>query len=120
MIEGGQVEVEAEEMEEDVGADLSSGVDCKNNEELGPCGSAGVFLPGVETEGDPPGRIKVEADALEIKNNDSNKAKKKPVTSNLFVSPDQSSQKTQPLKSKVEQSLHPLVNRVSYSEIGRR
>ncbi len=43
MIEGGQVDVLAEEMEEDVGVDLSVGVCCKKYEEPGPCGSAGNF-----------------------------------------------------------------------------
>ena len=61
MIEGGQVEVEAEEVEEDIGV---VGVDCKKYEEPGPCGSAGVFLLSEQTEGDTLGREEVEACSL--------------------------------------------------------
>ena len=46
LIEGGQVDVLAEEMEEDVGVDLSVGVCFQKYEEPGPCGSAGDFLLG--------------------------------------------------------------------------
>ena len=48
MIEGGLVDVLAEEMEEDVGVDLSVGVCFQKYEEPGPCGSAGDFLLGEE------------------------------------------------------------------------
>ena len=48
LIEGGQVDVLAEEMEEDVGVDLSVGVCYQKYEEPGPCGSAGDFLLGEE------------------------------------------------------------------------
>ena len=55
MIEGGQVEVEAEEVEDGVP---------KKYEEPEPCGSAADFLLGVEMERDPPGREEVEMDVL--------------------------------------------------------
>ncbi len=64
MIEGGQVDVLAEEMEEDVGVDLSVGVCFQKYEEPGPCGSAGDFLLGEEIEGEQPGREEVVGDAL--------------------------------------------------------
>ena len=63
MIEGGQVEVEAEEVEEVVGVDLSVGVP-KKYEEPESCGSPADFLLGVEMERDPPGREEVEVDVL--------------------------------------------------------
>ncbi len=50
MIEGVEVEVEAEEVAEDVG------VGQKQYEEPGPRGSAADFLLGEEMEGDPSGR----------------------------------------------------------------
>ncbi len=56
--------------------DLSVGVVCqKNHEELGPCGSAAVFLLGMEMEGRQPGKEKVEGDVYDVilKTNDSNK-----------------------------------------------
>jgi len=52
LIEGGQVEVEAEEVEEVVRVDLSVGVP-KKYEEPESCGSAADFLLGVEMERDP-------------------------------------------------------------------
>lgn len=58
MIEGVEVEVEAEEVAEDVG------VGQKHYEEPGPCGSAADFLLGEEMEGDPSGREEVEAAAI--------------------------------------------------------
>ena len=61
MLEGGQVDMQAEEVEEHVGVDLSVGVVGKNNYEEPECGSAADFLLGVEIEGDPPGRMEVEA-----------------------------------------------------------
>ena len=42
-------------------------------EEPGPCGSAGIFLLGEQTEGDTPGREEVEAGSLSLEINDSNK-----------------------------------------------
>ncbi len=54
----------AEKVEEDVRLDLLVGVVCKKYEEPESCGSAANFLLGVEMEGDPPGRMKVEGDAL--------------------------------------------------------
>jgi len=65
LIEGVEVEVEAEEVAEDVG------VGQKNYEEPGPRGSAADFLLGVEMEGDPSGSEVVEAAAIKI--NDSTK-----------------------------------------------
>ena len=65
MIEGGQVEVEAEEVEEVVGVDMSVGVP-KKYEEAESCGSAANFLLGVEMERDPPGREEVKVDALMV------------------------------------------------------
>ena len=65
MIEGVEVEVEAEEVAEDVG-------ECrKKYEEPGPHRSAADFLLGEEMEGDRLGREEVEAAAIKI--NDSNK-----------------------------------------------
>jgi len=61
MLEGGQVDMQAEEMEEHVGVDLLVGVVGKNNYEEPECGIAANFLLGVEIEGDPPGRMEVEA-----------------------------------------------------------
>ena len=58
LIEGVEVEVEAEEVAEDVG------VGQKNYEEPGPRGSAADFLLGEEMEGDPSGREEVEAAAI--------------------------------------------------------
>ena len=58
------MDVLAEEVEEDVGVDLSAGVVCKKYEEPESCGSAAKFLLGVEMEGDLPGRMEVEGDAL--------------------------------------------------------
>ena len=55
LIEGVEVEVEAEEVAEDVG------VGQKNYEEPGPRGSDADFLLGEEMEGDPSGREEVEA-----------------------------------------------------------
>jgi len=49
------------------------GVDCKKYEEPGPCGSAGIFLLGEQTEGDTSGREEVEAGSLSLEINDSNK-----------------------------------------------
>jgi len=69
LIEGGQVEVEAEEVEEDIGV---VGVNCQKYEEPGPCGSAGVILLGKQTEGDTSGREEVEACSLSLEINDSN------------------------------------------------
>ena len=47
--------------------DLLVGVVCqKNHEEQGPCGSAAVFLLGVEMEGRHPGKEKVEGDAYDV------------------------------------------------------
>ncbi len=63
MIEGGQVEVEAEEVEEVVGVDLSVGVP-KKYEEPESCRSAANFLLGVEMERDPPGREEVEVEVM--------------------------------------------------------
>ncbi len=63
MIEGWQVEVEAEEVEEVVGVDLSVEVP-KIYEEPESCGSAADFLLGVEMERDPLGREEVEVDVL--------------------------------------------------------
>ena len=57
LIEGGQVDVMAEEVEEDVGVTLLAGVVCKKYEEPESCGSAANFLLGIEMEGDPPGRM---------------------------------------------------------------
>ena len=57
------MEVEAEEVEEVVGVDLSVGVP-KKYEEPESCGSAADFLLGVEMERDPPGREEVEVDVL--------------------------------------------------------
>ena len=65
MIEGVEVEVDAEEVAEDVG------VGQKNYEEPGPRRSVADFLLGEEMEGDPSGREEVEAAAIKI--NDSNK-----------------------------------------------
>jgi len=80
LIKGGQVDVLAEEVEEDVGVDLSAGVVCKKYEEPESCGSAADFLLGVEMEGDPTGRMDVEGGALMavetdlfLNTNDSNK-----------------------------------------------
>ena len=56
-----QVDMQAEEVEEHVGVDLSVGVVGKKNYEEPECGSAANFLLGVEIEGDPPGRMEVEA-----------------------------------------------------------
>ena len=64
LIKGGQVDVLAEEVEEDVGVDLLAVVVCKKYEEPKSCGSAANFLLGVEMGGDPPGRMEVEGDAL--------------------------------------------------------
>jgi len=61
MLEGGQVDMQAEEVEEHVGVDLSVGVAGKNNYEEPECGIAANFLLGVEIEGDLPGRMEVEA-----------------------------------------------------------
>ncbi len=58
MIEGVEVEVEAEEVAEDVG------VGQNNYEEPGPRGSAADFLLGEEMEGDPSGREELEAAAI--------------------------------------------------------
>ena len=58
MIEGVEVEVEAEEVAEDVG------VGQKHYEEPSPRGSAADFLLGEEMEGDPSGREEVEAAAI--------------------------------------------------------
>ncbi len=63
MLEGGEVEMEAEV--EDV-IDLLVGNVCKNYEEPGPRGSAAIFLLGEEMEGDSPGREEVEGDALMV------------------------------------------------------
>ncbi len=63
MIKGGQVEVEAEEVEEVVGVDSSVGVP-KKYEEPESCGSAADFLLGIEMESDLPGREEVEVDVL--------------------------------------------------------
>ena len=52
MLEGGQVDMQAEEVQEDVRVDLLVGVCCKNYDEPGPCGSIANFLLGKETEGD--------------------------------------------------------------------
>jgi hypothetical protein len=57
------VEVEAEEVEEVVGVDLSVGVP-KKYKEPESCGSAADFLLGVEMERDPLGREEVEVDIL--------------------------------------------------------
>ena len=54
----------AEEVEEDVGVDLSAGVVCKKYEEPESCGCAADFLLGEEMEGDPSGREEVEAAAI--------------------------------------------------------
>ena len=54
----------AEEVEEDVGVDLSVGIVNKKYAELESCGSAANFLLGVEMEGDTLGRMEVEGDAL--------------------------------------------------------
>jgi hypothetical protein len=64
LIEGVEVEVDAEEVAEDVG------VSQKNYEEPGPRRSVADFLLG-EMERDPSGREEVEAAAIKI--NDSNK-----------------------------------------------
>jgi len=64
LIEGVEVEVEAEEVAEDVG------VGQKNYEEPGPRGSAADFLLGEEMEGDPSGREEVEAAAIKINDSD--------------------------------------------------
>jgi hypothetical protein len=69
LIEGGQVDVSAEGVEEDIGV---VGVDCQKYEEPRPCGSAGVFLLGEQTEGDTSGREEVEACSLSLEINDSN------------------------------------------------
>jgi hypothetical protein len=58
LIEGVEVEVEAEEVAEYVG------VGKKNYEEPGPRGSAGDFLLDEEMEGDPPEREVVEGGEL--------------------------------------------------------
>jgi hypothetical protein len=58
LIEGVEVEVEAEEVVEEVG------VGQKHYEEPGPRGSAADFLLGEEMEGDPSGREEVEAAAI--------------------------------------------------------
>ena len=71
MLEGGEVEMEAEV--EDV-IDLLVGNVCKNYEEPGPCGSAANFLLGEEMEGDLPGREEVEGDALMVVFDNSNDA----------------------------------------------
>jgi len=65
LIEGVEVEVDAEEVAED------DGVGQKNYEEPGPCRSVANFLHGEEMERDPSGREEVEAAAMKI--NDSNK-----------------------------------------------
>jgi hypothetical protein len=57
LIEGVEVEVEAEEVAEDIGVG-------QKKEELGPRGSAADFLLGEEMEGDPSGREEVEAAAI--------------------------------------------------------
>ena len=54
----------AEEVEEDVEVDLSADVVYKKYEEPESCGNAANFLLGLEMEGDPPGRMEVEGDAL--------------------------------------------------------
>jgi len=64
MLDGGQVDMQAEEVEEHVGVVLSVGIVGKKNYEEPECGSAADFLLGVEMEGDPPGRMEVEGDAL--------------------------------------------------------
>jgi len=50
MLEGGQVDMQAEEVEEHVGVDLSVGVVGKKNYEEPECRSAANFLLGVEIE----------------------------------------------------------------------
>ena len=51
---------------EDV-TDLLVGIVCqKNHEEPSPCGSAAVFLLGVEMEGQQPGKEKVEGDVYDV------------------------------------------------------
>jgi hypothetical protein len=50
MLEGGQVDMQAEEVEEHVGVDLSVGVVGKKSYEEPECGSAADFLLGVEIE----------------------------------------------------------------------
>jgi hypothetical protein len=72
LIEGGQVDVEADEVEEDVGVDLLVGVVCQKYEEPGPCRSAANFLLGEEMERDPPGRDEVVA-GDDLAKNGSNK-----------------------------------------------
>ena len=57
MIEGVEVEVEAEEVAEDIGVG-------QKKEELGPRGSAADLLLGEEMKGDPSGREEVEAAAI--------------------------------------------------------
>jgi hypothetical protein len=51
LIKGGQVDVLAEEMEEDVGVDLLVGVVCKKYEKSESCGSAGDFYSAWKLRG---------------------------------------------------------------------
>ena len=55
MLEGGQVDMLAEEVQEDVLVDLLVGVCCKNYDDPGRCRSSADFLLGEEMEGDPAG-----------------------------------------------------------------
>ncbi len=90
MLEGGQVDMQAEEVQEDVGVDLSVGVCCKNYDEPGRCGSAADFLLGEEMEGDPAG-TDLSAEDLLIDIIDSNKCQCPPpiVESTSVVNQDQ-------------------------------
>ena len=60
MIEGVEVEVEAEEVAEDFG------VGQNKYEEPGSRGSAGDFLLDEDLEGDPPGREVVEGGGIDV------------------------------------------------------
>jgi len=52
MLEGGQVDMQAEEVQDDVGVDFWVGIVGKTNyDEPGPCRSAANFLLGEEMEG---------------------------------------------------------------------
>ncbi len=65
------MDVLAEEVEEDVGVDLSAGNVCQKYEEPESCESAANFLLGEEIDGEQSGREEVERDALMAAETDS-------------------------------------------------
>ena len=73
MLKGVVVDVEAEELEEEAVDSPVGAVGKKIYEEPKSCGSAADFLLHEEMEGDPTGRMDVEAGTHPLKINDSNK-----------------------------------------------